>query len=237
MNEYGAMTKPIPAVLADALAGEARRQSPFPWTKQPWIEQMHDLPEVLSLLERLPGKVSRESTLHAVSAELDEGRVLPAFIAAMVWGWGTTAGMGALRTRWILTQTKAKSAEAASEPVDPIVKTRLEAAAGTVRDSGPVEAFRLMNNSGRLTHLRASYFTKWLYFTSARKGPEDPDAAPIFDDRIVGWLEEAAEVPLEKNSTEAYREYLDLLATWGEPFGRTRVQVETEIFRLASGRG
>lgn len=49
---------PVPA---DAPAGEARPQSPFLWTEQPRIEQMHDLPEVLSLLEGLPEKVSRES--------------------------------------------------------------------------------------------------------------------------------------------------------------------------------
>jgi hypothetical protein len=102
------MTTLIPAVLAEALDGEARPQSPFLWTKQPWLDQMHDLPDVLSLLDRLPERVSRQSTVDAVSAELNAGRVLPAFIAAMVWGWGTTAGMGALRTRWILTQTKAK---------------------------------------------------------------------------------------------------------------------------------
>lgn len=231
------MTTRIPAVLAEALEGEARPQRPFLWTKQPWLDQMHDLPDVLSLLDLLPERVSRQSTLDAVSAELNAGRVLPAFIAAMVWGWGTTAGMGALRTRWILTQTKTKSADAISEPVDPSVADRLDAGGQSVRAAGALEAFRLMNNDGRILHLRSSYFTKWLYFTSAVEGPDDPNAAPIFDDRIVGWLENPAGVPLEKNSTVSYGEYLDLLASWGEPYGRTRAQVETEIFRLATGRG
>lgn len=231
------MTTPIPAVLADALNCEARPQSPFPWTKQPWLDQMHDLPDVLSLLDRLPERVSRQSTLGAVSAELSAGRVLPAFIAVMVWGWGTTAGMGALRTRWILTQTKAKSTDAASEPVDPSVAKRLEAGASSVRADGALEAFRLMNNEGRILHLRSSYLTKWLYFTSAVEGTEDLNAAPIFDDRIVGWLENPAGVLLEKNSTDSYGAYLDLLTSWGRPYGRTRAQVETEIFRLATGPG
>lgn len=231
------MTTRIPAVLVEALDGEARPQSPFPWTKQPWLDQMHDLPDVLSLLDRLPQRVSRQSTLDAVSTELNAGRVLPAFIAAMVWGWGTTAGMGALRTRWILTQTKAKSTAAVSEPVDPLVVDRLEAGIRSVRADGALEAFRLMNNEGRILHLRASYFTKWLYFTSAVDGPDDPAAAPIFDDRIVGWLKDTAGMPMEKNRTGSYGEYLELLASWGEPYGRTRVQVETDIFRLATGRG
>jgi hypothetical protein len=128
---------------------------------------------------------------------MNEGRVLPAFIAAMVWGSGTTAGMGALRTRWMVTQTKTK---------------------------------------GRVRHLRSSYFTKWLHFTSSVDGPDDPNAAPILDDRIVGWLKDPAGVPLEKNCTDSYGEYVDLLASWGEPYGRTRAQVETEIFQLATGR-
>ncbi|WP_415853345.1 hypothetical protein [Sinomonas sp. G460-2] len=231
------MTIHVPAALAEALAGEARPQGSFPWTKQPWLDQMHDLPDVLSLLDRLPERVSRHSTADAVSAELDEGRVLPAFIAAMVWGWGTTAGMGALRTRWILTQTKAKSADAVAEPVDDSVAVRLEAAVKSVRADGALEAFRLMNNEGGLLHLRASYFTKWLYFTSALEGPADPNAAPILDDRVVAWLEDTAGVALEKNKTDSYGEYLDLLANWGKPYGRTRAQVETEIFRLATQRG
>jgi hypothetical protein len=106
-----------------------------------------------------------------------------------------------------------------------------------VRADGALKAFRLMNNEGRILHLRSSYFTKWLYFTSAVEGPDDPNAAPIFDDRIVGWLEDPAGVPLEKNSTVSYGEYLDLLASWGESYGRTSAQVETEILRLATGRG
>lgn len=231
------MTTCIPDVLAEALKGEARPQSAFPWTRQPWIDQMHDLPDVLSLLESLPERVSRQSTLEVVSVELARGRVIPAFISAMVWGWGTTAGRGAPRTRWILTQTRAKGAGAISEPIDLSVAERLEAVAHSVREDGALEAFRLMNNEGRILHLGSSYFSKWLYFASAVNGAVDPNAAPIFDDRTVGWLEGRAGVSLDRKSTSSYGEYLNLLEGWGKPYGRTRVQVETEIFRLATGRG
>ncbi len=148
-----------------------------------------------------------------------------------------TSGMAALRIRWILTKAKVKSTDAIPEPVDPAVADRLEAGVRSVRADGALQAFRLMNNEGRILHLRSSYFTKWLYFTSAVDGPEHPNGAPIFDDRIVGWLEYAAGAPLEKKSTDSHAEYLDLLASWGEPYGRTRAQAETEIFRLPSGRG
>lgn len=155
----------------------------------------------------------------------------------MVWGWGTTAGMGAIRTRWILTQTKVKSADTISESVDPSVAVRLEAGAKCVRAEGALEAFWLMNNEGRILHLRSSYFTKWLYSTSALDGTDDPKAAPIFDDRIVGWLEHTAGAPLEKTRTDSYGEYVELLEGWGKPYGLTRTQVEAEIFRLATERG
>src|SRR5688572_11645110 len=62
LGEDWPMTTPIPAALAEPLDGEARPQSPFPWTKQPWLDQMHDCPDVLSLLDRLPERVSRQST-------------------------------------------------------------------------------------------------------------------------------------------------------------------------------
>lgn len=65
------MTTSIPSALAEALEGEFRPQGPFPWTKQPWLEQMHDLPELLLLFDGLPEQVSRQSTPEAVSAEMN----------------------------------------------------------------------------------------------------------------------------------------------------------------------
>ncbi len=103
---------------------------------------MHDLPDVLSLLDRLPERVSRQSTLDAVSAELNGGQSPPRIHR------GDGVGMG--HRRW---------------------------------------------------HGRTS-------------------------DRVETHPDQGQE-----------HEYLDLLAGWGEAYGRTRAQVETEIFRLATGRG
>lgn len=231
------MTTPsIPSSLAEALESELRPQNSFPWTRESWSKQCHDLPEVLSLLERLPERVSRETTLATATEELDAGRVLPAFVAVMVWGWGP-GGLGALRTRWILTQTTDTSADVTSLPIDPVVAVKLEAAAKSVRNDGARDAFYLMNNEGALRNLGPSYFTKWLYFCSAVDGADSSDAAPIFDKQIVGWLKSAAEVSLDRTKTPSYERYLVILEEWGRPYGRTRAQVETEIFRLATGRG
>jgi hypothetical protein len=93
-----------------------------------------------------------------------------------------------------------------------------------------------MNNEGAIKHFGRSYFTKWLYFASALDGPDDAAAAPILDEKITGWLVKQAELSLDK-STASYVQYLELLACWGAPHGRTRVQVEKAIFKLATGRG
>ncbi|SDL79331.1 hypothetical protein SAMN04487916_114115 [Arthrobacter sp. ov407] len=121
-------------------------------------------------------------------------------------------------------------------PVVPSVSGRLEAGAQAARDDGPHEAFRLMNNDGAIKHLGRSYFTKWLYFASALEGPDDAAAAPILDDKIAGWLDREAKFSLDR-TTASYARYLELLACWGERYGRTRVQVEKAIFKLATGRG
>lgn len=228
---------PIPGALRAALAGDYRAQHSFPWSRSPWMEGMHDLPEVLSLLEALPDRIDRQQVAQTVSIELNAGRVLPAFMAAMVWGWGDSGGRGAVRTRWVLTGVKGRGEVVSALPVDPTVAERLLQGAKAVLEHGPVEGFRTMNNEARIKHLGPSYFTKWLYFTSASDGAESGKPAPILDDRIIEWLGQNTGVQFQAGSTPAYTYYLGLLSAWGAEFGRTPVQVETEVFRLATGRG
>lgn len=198
---------------------------------------VHDLPEVLALLEALPDRIDRHMVAQAVSTELAAGRVLPGFMAAMVWGWGDKGGRGAVRTRWALTGVSGSGKAVSLLPVEDSVALKLKEGADTVRRLGAVEGFRAMNNQARIKHLGPSYFTKWLYFTSAAAGPEGADAAPILDERIIEWLGETQGLWFKAGSTPAYADYLRLLTAWGAEFGRTPVQVETEIFRLATGRG
>lgn len=116
------------------------------------------------------------------------------------------------------------------------MEKHLAASVDTVRTKGPLEAFRVMRNEGKIKHLGSAYFTKWLYFTSALDGPDDSQATPILDQQVAVWLKTHAEIHLDINRTESYARYLDLLATWGETYGRSRVQVEKAIFGLATGR-
>lgn len=230
------MTKDVPPSLIALLEDQPTPQVAFPWDPEPWRAQMRNLPDVMAALDQLPQRVDRQVILDVVLSELDAGRVLSAFVPAMVWGWGTTSGRGALRTRWILTETDDRSHPPELLSVAPDLCDRLEAGAMAARDDGPHEAFRLMNNEGAIKHLGRSYFTKWLYFASALEGPDDAAAAPILDDKITGWLGKEAGLVLDK-TTASYAQYLDLLECWGEPYGRTRVQVEKAIFKLTTGRG
>lgn len=235
MRHDDVMTIDVPLSLEPFLSAEPIKQASFPWGRKAWQQQMHDLPEVLETLDRLPDRVDRENIGRVVLSELGAGRVLCAFIPAMVWGWGTTSRLGALRARWVLTGVGEK--RAVGQPVLPSVGERLQAGAFSVRSDGPIEAFRLMNNGGHIKYLGPSYFTKWIYFSSALAGPDDPAAAPILDDTIADWLKVETPLKLDKTKTASYAEYVALLDCWGRKYGLTRVQVETAIFRLATGRG
>ncbi|WP_071289669.1 hypothetical protein [Mycolicibacterium llatzerense] len=82
------MPKPVPPLLAAALAEPPRPQQAFVWEPAGWRTEMHDLPEAQGMLGDLPGRVDRELIRQRVLEELDEGRVLSAFVSAMVWGYG-----------------------------------------------------------------------------------------------------------------------------------------------------
>lgn len=222
-----------PAALIEILEAEPKPQRAFGWNRDPWLSQMHDLPDVMEMLENLAPALNRGVTREEVLSSMDVGRVLPAFVVAMIWGYGKV-GYGPTRVRWVLTGNE--TSRARDLPVDATVSDRLLTGSMKVRKDGPVEAFRFMNNEGKIRNLGSSFFTKWLYFVSAQAGPDDANAAPILDQRVVGWLTEHAGVGLALNSTDAYSQYLDLISGWGAAYNRTPVQVEKAIFGLATGR-
>jgi hypothetical protein len=226
------MDPKVPPLLAEVLAKQPLPQRAFPWTPAGWRKEMHDLPDVLQVLDGIPERVDRSMVREAVLADLGGGRVLPAFVSAMVWGYGD-AGYGAMRVRWVLTGVKAGAHNA---PVRGDVADLLRTAAEVVRTQGPVEGFRYMNNAGRIKYLASAFFTKWLYFASALTSADDPNAAPILDDQVRQWLEKNAGVILDISRTADYQRYFDALTGWGEIYGRTPIQVEKAIFGLATGR-
>jgi hypothetical protein len=226
------MEPKLPPLLAEVLAKQPLPQRAFRWMPAGWRKEMHDLPEVLQVLDLLPESVDRTTVRTVVLAELDGGRVLPAFVSAMVWGYGD-AGYGATRVRWVLTGVKADAHNAA---VRGDVAGLLRTAAEVVRAQGPVEGFRYMNNAGRIKYLASAFFTKWLYFASALTSADDPNAAPILDKQVHDWLKQHASMTFDISRSPDYQRYFDVLTVWGENCGRTPVQVEKAIFGLATGR-
>ncbi|OYO22655.1 hypothetical protein CGZ93_07320 [Enemella dayhoffiae] len=116
----------------------------------------------------------------------------------------------------------------------------LAAGAKIARMAGAEAGYRYLNNEGYSKYLRAAFFTKWLYFTTAVQGLDDTAAAPIRDMQVRNWIATHADVRLELGSTALYGRYLVLLDAWGHPedaaWSLSRSQVEREIFGLATGR-
>ncbi len=226
------MTKNMPQPLIDHLAKNTE-QGAFGWRREAWQTALHDNELTLSMLDRLDENVDREITRTVVLEELSAGRVTPAFVAAMIWGYGKT-GYGPARVRWVLTGVRGRAS--VSAPIRSDVLEKLTAGANVARESGPVEGFRYMNNAGKILYLGGPFFTKWLYFTTAVDGIADPNAAPILDAQVAGWLRANHVASLRVDKTPAYENYLRMLLDWGHRSGRAPAQVEAAIFHLATGR-
>ncbi|QRY62585.1 hypothetical protein JVX90_19860 [Gordonia sp. PDNC005] len=223
----------VPPALANQLVAPAQPQLPFAWKRQAWRSMLHDVPGAAELLDALPEKVDRTSTLEVVNRGITEGEILPAFIAAMIWGHGTT-GFGPVRVRRSLTGLKSGTRDA---PIRVDVEGLLRISALKVRNDGPLEGFRYMNNEGKIKHLGSAFFTKWLYFASAGENPDAPNASPILDRQVRDWIRNETGLSLGNRRTEDYAMYIETLTVWGIAYDRSPVQVEKEIFALATGRG
>lgn len=200
------------------------------------MEVVHDLPEAAEALLSLPGELDREIVRKTVLDNLQSDRVLAAFVPVLIWGG--PSGYGPFRARSILTATRNRSNMSAG--IVSHLQDRLQDGAAAVRNDGAAEAFRRMNNEGKVKYLGGAFFTKWLSFASMVDSVDGPRVAPILDKRVRDWIASstpmAQPLKLSTTSTADYRRYLELLDAWGGPFGRTRVQVEQSIFDLTRDR-
>ena len=151
----------------------------------------------------------------------------------MIWGHGWS-GYGPYRTARVLTGERKPT----GAPLGATVVERLTESVHVGRGEGPVEGYRFLNNRpGRIAGLGPACFTKWLHFVTARGNTDAPDAAPVLDARVIGWLHEKASVTLRAGYTDDYARYVALLRSWGETHGLTSPQVEERIFRLLRNDG
>jgi hypothetical protein len=229
------MSQMIPNELARSFP--LQEPDPFSWHRERWLDRLGAVDGAADLLTRLPDGVDRSTIAKAVQDEVAAGRFGPAFIATMVWGYGT-AGYGPYRTARALSGAMWPRSE---QPAAPSTLTRLEKSLRRFRQSGPVEAFRYLTTppksrgeqAGKIPYLGAAFITKWLYFASCEGDPANGSAALILDRLVRGWLDRRAGLDLRLGVTADYARYLDVMRAWADALGGTPPQVEETIFQLA----
>ncbi len=183
------------------------------------------------MLAGLPPELDRATAAHLVEDLLPRD-VTAAFTVAMIWGHGST-GYGPYRTATILTASRSPK----NVPVDATVRGRLGESVEVAREAGSVEGYRFLNNRpGKVSGLGPAFFTKWLYFVTARGEARSASAAPVLDGLVLAWLT-ARGVPLRAGYTDDYARYVETLTHWGAPHGLAPVAVEERIFRLIRDDG
>lgn len=221
-----------PAELAALLVEPHVPQQAFAWPKDRWIRWFDGHDGVREVLQGLEDSIDRRRGVELIQGLLAREDVAPAFVVAMVWGHGWS-GYGPYRSAAVLTASRRPSGRS----LDRAVVTRLEESARLAREEGGASAFRYLSNEGRIAGLGSAFFTKWLYFASAADGPNSSSAAPVLDRLVLDWLKSVANVRLRAGRTRDYERFVDLLRLWGEPYGRSAVQVEETIFRLIRDDG
>ena len=223
----------VPDTLADRLSEEQQPQKSFPWNRERWQSVVADIPDAREVLSGLPDELDRNTVRQVVQSNLVPERVLGALVSVLIWGG--PGGYGPYRARRILTNGTGNAGGAAEDAV----RERLLEASEMVRDDA-AEAFRYLNNEGKIKFLGPAFFTKWLAFSSMSEAVDGGNVAPILDKRVRDWIAHNtkgdARISLRTTSTQDYRRYLDLLDAWGAPSGRTRAQVELAIFDLTRDR-
>lgn len=226
----------VPAALAERLSAPVPEQQAFEWKRSKWLPVVHDAPDAIEALDALPKRLDRTIVRDVVQTNLAINRVLAAFIPVLIWGG--PGGFGPFRARSILTGLRERANTAA--PLDETIRQRLLAGADAVRESGPLEAFRLMNNECKVKYLGGAFFTKWISFASMVDSIDGSDVAPILDKRVSDWIaartDDEDKIRLSPQSSRDYCRYLTVLDAWGLRFGRTPAQVELAIFELTRDR-
>lgn len=219
---------PLPQILQEQIDAGFVEQEAMRWVPGTWRRWIGDLDGVGAVLDALPSAVNRRDAASAARDALDQGNVVGAFCAVMVWGYGNS-GRGPFKVDRIL-----RGAEAFDRAT---ITSRLVQALELVRSAGPVEAYRFLYNAdrGAIKYLGPAFFTKWLSL-AAFEDPYGPDAPPILDSLVREWVTREAGVSLPKTRTVDYETYIKLLEGWAASTGCTQTQLESTVFRLERAR-
>ncbi|MBY6708087.1 hypothetical protein HQ308_14875 [Rhodococcus sp. BP-241] len=221
----------VPADLDDLLHRPFAPQKAFRYPAARWSKWVGHLDGVSDVLETLPSELDRALAARRID-ELLADNVAGAFVVAMIWGHGSS-GYGPYRTARILTDSTAP----ASSPLSEGVIEKLTRSVSVAQDGDAVLGYRFLTHASPVRGLGPAFFTKWLYFVTARGNPTSPLAAPILDALVINWMRKHAGVRIRAGYTIDYRVYLDHLTAWGAATDHTPVEVEERIFRLMRDDG
>src|SRR5690625_658856 len=245
---------PVPECLHQRVAelgADPAPQLQMVWNPSKWIKWLGYLPHVTQYLEDLAERttqkygepaVSRTDVLNEVKPQVAADNVHLAFIAVMIWGYGTT-GYGAHRTNEILQQSADdQSGQLSEHAIQSLKSAAAYAANGT---EGTYSFYILHNSPTKLKGLGPAFFTKWLSFASMHNVPDEASALPVLDDVVAEWIKSHTATPngsgldldpQKDPATRKYHQYLQLLDAWSKqlPHPYTRTQIERTIFTARS---
>ena len=206
--------------VLEGLVGEWRSegepaQKGIEWPRSDWLA---DFPTHEDLLRQLPRRLGRASVRDVCAdAALDGTTAQRAFLAVMVWGFGSV-GYGRHRVHEILSDTP-RSAE------------RLVAVARTLAGRGVLTAYRRLGDleDCRLKGLGPAFGTKYLYF--CQPAGAEPMAL-IHDSNVVKWFKRHASLDLSCDGWDEsiYSGYLDQMGNWAAGLRCRPDDLELRIF-------
>src|SRR5699024_7296496 len=178
------------------------------------------------------------TTLHRpetlkVDGEYDQQAVVTAFLASMIWGYGTT-GYGPYRTARVLTS-------------DPNAIAHLTETARLAQASadGGTDAFDSIaaarDKAPHLKYLGPAFGTKFLYFLTAAS--HTARTTPVMDAVVRRWFRAHTGIDLvtwtwEKGQYRAYLEALDARkAAFTRKGGKALQRKDVELLIFSSSRG
>lgn len=167
-GSVGRVPPRLAAVVEAWDAGGRPAQHASTWKPEAWLPK---LPEHADILSRLPGELDRP-TVRAISAHAAEGPgpALRAFLAVMLWGFGTRP-LGPFRTARILAQAD----DAPQRPLGAAQAVSRSAEAG----------YAHLTKAGRMRYLGPAFGTKFLLFTQP---PAASPTALILDSYVAQGL-------------------------------------------------
>ena len=210
---------PVPPVLRQVV-GEWRAAGSPPqpgtlWPRDLWLT---DLPQHADLFRGLPTLLARADVRAACAGAADDANSAErAFVAVMVWGFGSV-GYSRFRTANML--------------LTPHAPDRLLAVAQTLATAGPIAAYRCLADRSDcgVDGLGPSFGTKFLYFCQ----PSGAETTALILDKLVSdWILENAGLALQPQpwSDRRYEAYLRQMHAWANELECAPDEVEQCIFQ------